>query len=78
MFNYKLLPLAFLALSQGVFAQQAPTAGSQLQQIPPPPVPQKAPPLIRLEQRATPPTTPGADERKILVKSMQVTGAQLY
>ena len=78
MFKYRLLPLAFLALSHGVFAQQAPSAGTQLQQIPPPPVPQKAPPLIRLEQRATPPSTPSADERKILVKSMQVTGAQLY
>ena len=72
------VPFALLALSQSIFAQQAPTAGNQLQQIPPAPVPQKAPPLIRLEQRATPPSTPAADEMKILVKSMQVTGAQLY
>ena len=78
MLKHLTVPFALLALSQSIFAQQAPTAGSQLQQIPPPPVQQKAPPLIRLEQRATPPSTPTADEMKILIKSMQVTGAQLY
>lgn len=78
MLRYRLLPFAILALSQGAIAQQAPTAGNQLQQIPPPPVPQRAPPPIRLEQRATPPSKSGANELKIFVKSMQVTGAQLY
>jgi hemolysin activation/secretion protein len=78
MLKHRLIPFALLALSQGIFAQQAPTAGNQLQQIPPAPAPQKAPPTIRLEQSATPPSTPGADGVKILVKSLQVTGAQLY
>lgn len=78
MLSYRLLPFALLALSQAIFAQQAPTAGSQLQQIPPPPVPQKAPPEIRIEQGTAPPGAPGGSEVKILVKSLQVTGAQVY
>jgi hypothetical protein len=49
--NKKLLPLALLALIQAVSAQQPPTAGSQIQQIPPAPVPQKAAPEIRIEPR---------------------------
>ena len=39
MLKHKLIPFALLALSQSIFAQQAPTAGNQLQQIPPSPVP---------------------------------------
>lgn len=78
MLKSRLLPFALIILSQGVFAQQAPTAGSQLQQIPPPPVPQNAPPPIRLEQRATPPSSPDSEGAKILVKTLRVTGAQLY
>lgn len=78
MLNSRLLPFALLALSQTIFAQQAPLAGSQLQQIPPSPVPQKAPPEIRIQQGVVQPATPGVNEAKILVKRMQVTGAQVY
>ena len=78
MLKHLFAPFALLALSQGIFAQQAPTAGSQLQQIPPSPTPQKAPPALRLEQRTATPDTPGTDETKILVKSLQVTGSQVY
>lgn len=74
----KLLPFALLALTQSVFAQPPPTAGSQIQQIPPAPVPQRAPPVIRIEQGPAAPSAPGADQTKIIVNSLQVTGAQVY
>jgi len=77
MMKKKLLPLALLALSQGAFSQQPPTAGSQLQQIPAAPVPQKAPPEISIERGAAP-VTSTADEAKILVRSLRVTGAKAY
>ena len=73
-----LVPYALLALSQGVFAQQAPTAGSQLQQIPPPPAPQKVPPAIRIEPLGTAPSAPSSDQLKIMVNSLRVTGTQVF
>jgi hemolysin activation/secretion protein len=73
----KLLPFALLALSQSIFAQQLPSAGSQLQQIPPAPVPQRAAPAIRIEP-TTAPATPATDAVKVVVNSLQVTGAQVY
>jgi len=71
------LPFALLALSQGILAQQIPGAGSQIQQIPAAPVPQKAPPEVRIERGAAP-VTSKADEAKILVRSLRVTGAKAY
>jgi hemolysin activation/secretion protein len=73
----KLLPFALLALSQSVFAQQAPSSGSQLQQIPPAPVPQRAVPKIEVE-RGSVPAAPAADTVKITVNKLSVTGAQVY
>lgn len=73
----KLLPFALLALSQSIFAQQLPSAGSQLQQIPPSPVPEKAAPAIRIEPSSAP-ATPASDAVKVVVNSLQVTGAQVY
>lgn len=72
-----LLPLAILALSQGLLAQQLPGAGSQIRQLPPTPAPQKAAPEISI-QEGTAPVTPGVGAVKILVKSLQVTGARAY
>jgi hemolysin activation/secretion protein len=77
MFKNKLLPFALLALSQGIFAQQPPSAGSQIQQIPPAPAPQKAAPAIRIEP-STAPATPASDAAKITVNRLQVTGARVY
>ena len=77
MFKNKLLPFALLALSQSLFAQQLPSAGSQMQQIPPSPVPEKAAPAIRIEPSATP-VSPASDAVKILVNRLQVTGASVY
>jgi hemolysin activation/secretion protein len=72
-----LLPVALLAFGLPALAQQPPGAGGQLQQIPPAPVLPRGPPEIRIEQRATPPPS-GADQAKILVRSLRVTGATLY
>ena len=77
MFTNKLLPFALLALSQSLFAQQPPSAGSQIQQIPPSPVPQKIAPIIRIEPSSAP-ATPASDAVKIIVNSLQVTGALTY
>ncbi len=77
MFKNKFVPFALVALSQGVFAQQPPSAGSQIQQIPPPPTPQKAAPALRIEPSATP-ATPASDAVKITVNRLQVTGARVY
>ncbi len=77
MLKNKLLPFALLALSQSLFAQQPPSAGSQILQIPPAPTPQKAAPSIRLEPSNVP-ATPAADAVRIVVNSLQVSGARIY
>ncbi|MDO9403408.1 MAG: ShlB/FhaC/HecB family hemolysin secretion/activation protein [Polaromonas sp.] len=72
-----MLPLALLTVAQYALAQQAPSAGSQLQQIPPVPIPPVIAPSLPVEPaRPTPSLTTG--EPKILVKSLLVTGASLY
>lgn len=73
----KLLPIALLALSQSVWAQQIPSAGSQLQQIPPSPAPSKAAPAIQIEQGGAP-ATAAADRTKITVKRLQVKDATVF
>ena len=75
-FRNKLLPYVLLSLSQGVFAQQSPSAGSQLQQIPPVPVPQREAPKVELAPLAAP--LQGSESARILVKSLTVTGAKVY
>ena len=77
MLNKKLLTVVLLGLNHQVFAQQLPGAGSQIQQLPPAAAPQKASPKIRIE-RGVAPVTPSANESKILVKTLQVTGAKRY
>jgi hemolysin activation/secretion protein len=73
----RVLPLALLALSQGAYAQQPPTAGSQLQQIPVVPQVQNTTPEMRIE-RGTAPATPGVEEKTILVRSLVITGAKVF
>ena len=77
MLQKQLFSVALLALSQSLLAQQPPGAGSQLQQIPPPPVPQKSAPNIRLEPSSAP-ASAASDSVKILVNSLQVSGARAY
>jgi hemolysin activation/secretion protein len=75
--KFVLLPLALLALGPAVFAQQPPTAGSQLQQIPPAPLAPRAAPQIRIEP-ATAPASAAADATRILVKTLLVKGNSLF
>ncbi len=73
-----LFAVALLALSQSAFsAEPPPTGGSQIQQIPPSPIPQRAAPEIRIEQGGAP-AIPASDDVKIPVKSLRVTGQALY
>ena len=77
-FSAGVLPFALLALSQSILAQQLPGAGSQFQQLPPPPVPQKAAPEIRILEGAAPPVGAAPSTSKILVRRLQVTGARAF
>ena len=74
---YRLLPFALLALTQGIFAQQLPGAGSQMQQIPPAPVPPKSVPRVEVTPATTQPFA-ASEDVKILVNSLRVTGAKAY
>ncbi|MDH5822456.1 ShlB/FhaC/HecB family hemolysin secretion/activation protein [Luteimonas sp. RD2P54] len=73
----KLLPLALLALSQSLLAQQLPGAGSQLKQVPAPPEVRKSEPEMRIEE-ATTPTVAGADTVRVLVTRLEISGARVY
>jgi hemolysin activation/secretion protein len=73
-----LVTIALLASSQGSLAQQPlPGAGGQLQQIPPPPLREKAEPDLRVEGRnaAAPAVAEGETFR---VSKLMVTGNSLY
>jgi hemolysin activation/secretion protein len=69
--------VALLALSQSAFAQTPPSAGGQMQQIQPAPIPQRPFPEVRIEQGSGP-AIPASDNVKIRVKSLHVTGQALY
>ena len=73
----KLIALALLVLSPAVLAAEVPSAGSQLQQIPPAPAPDKAAPQLRIEADQTAPTTP-TDNTAIIVNSLHVINAQAF
>jgi len=65
-------------MSHSVFAQQLPTAGGQMQQIPPTPMPPKVAPKVTVapvDAAATPERGAGM---KIVVARLNVTGSQLY
>jgi hemolysin activation/secretion protein len=74
--NNTFLPLALLALSQGAFSQQPPSGGILLPSPSAPTLPSAAP-QIRIEPRATPPA-PAAEQARIRVDTLRITGAQLY
>jgi hemolysin activation/secretion protein len=78
MLKFGLTTIALLATSQTAFAQQAPPgAGGQLQQIPPPPAPDKAAPDIHIERGETPPD-PAAAGARIRVNALRITGNSLF
>ena len=73
----KLIPYLWLAVSPGVFAQQPPSAGSQMQQIPPVPIPQITTPKVQV-QPGSAPVSAASDGVTITVNRLRVTGAQAY
>jgi len=77
MINHKIWPLALLALSQSVLAAEPISAGSQLQQIPPSPIPQKEVPKLSLVPSDVPAVSE-SDHVKIFVQSLRVTGSHAY
>jgi len=77
MFRTSLLTATLLATGQTALAQQLPSAGGQLQQIPPAATPRKAAPDIRIE-RSTASTQPEAGGARIRVNALRVTGASLF
>lgn len=77
MFKNKIIPFALLALSQGILAQQIPGAGSQMQQIPPTPIPQKLAPKVELKQGSAPAVSE-SDSVQIIVNNLKVSGAKAY
>lgn len=73
----RFLSLALLALGQGLHAQQVPSAGSQMLEIPQLPTPLKAPAEIKIE-RGVPPVPLDPAEAKILVDRLRVSGAKKF
>ncbi|HTH45740.1 MAG TPA: POTRA domain-containing protein, partial [Oxalicibacterium sp.] len=74
-----MLPLSLLACGPA-FAQTPPNAGSLNQQIEreqAPRAPATSRPDIRIEQGAAP-TAAATDNQKIFVRSLHITGAQVY
>lgn len=77
MLKSKIWPLAMLVLSQNVLAVEPPSAGTQLQQIPPSPTLQKSPAEISLVPSAAD-VIPETDNVKINVQRIQITGMRAY
>jgi hemolysin activation/secretion protein len=77
MLNKILLMLVTMAFSQRGFAEQSPSAGGQILQIPPASTPQKIMPEVKLERGAAP-AIPKTDNVKITVRGLKVSGAQAY
>ena len=73
----RIFTVVLVALSQTVFAQTPPSSGSQIQQIPPAPIPQRTIPEIRIEQGGAP-SLPGSDSVRFQVRSLRVTGQTVY
>lgn len=76
MLKKSLITIAMLAVSHGAFAQQ-PDAGSQMQQIPPVPPPQKLEPTVDVVPQSAPTSAETAGVR-IVVKSLKLSGAHVY
>ena len=65
-------------MSHSVFAQQLPTAGGQMQQIPPTPMPQKVAPRVMVTPVDAAATPDGESGMKIVVARVNITGSQVY
>jgi hemolysin activation/secretion protein len=72
-----LIPFALLALSQSIFAAPPPSAGSQMQQLPPLPNLQRSPPQVEVVPPG-PQTGPQVEGQRIQVTQLRVIGARAY
>jgi hemolysin activation/secretion protein len=78
MFKKSLITVALAATAQAAFAQQSPPGvGVQLQQIPPPPMPEKTAPDIIVDRHAAPVEADAAGP-SVRVDTLHVTGQTLY
>lgn len=78
MLNKKFFPYTLLVLSQSVFAVALPpSAGGQMQQIPPTPMREQTAPKFEVQQSGTP-VAPKPDNTKIIVKSLKISGAKAF
>lgn len=75
--KFKLALLALWATSQPVLAAELPSAGSQLQQIPQTPTPQKPTPQLRIEQNGGPPVA-ASNDTKFVVAEISVQNARRF
>ena len=73
--KFHLLPLAVLALCQGVLAQQPPSGGAL--QVPPAPIAPRPQPEIRIQPQ-TAPALPDAPQARIVVTTLRVQGATAF
>jgi hemolysin activation/secretion protein len=75
--KYKIALLALWMTSLHVVAAELPSAGSQLQQIPQSPAPQKPPPEIRIEQDGHE-SVAASNDTKIVVSAITVKNARRF
>lgn len=78
MLKSKLIPCALLAMSHSVFAQQLPTAGSQMHQIPPAPMPQKTAPQVVPVPAVSHPLVSETAGARIVVQRLNISGTKVY
>jgi hemolysin activation/secretion protein len=77
MLKTSLIMAAMLATTGAAFAQQPPSAGGQLRQIPPAPRPERTVPEVIVRPQAAPAPL-GADGARVRVNALRVTGATLF
>jgi hemolysin activation/secretion protein len=73
-----LVPFALLALCHVAIAQQPPSAGGALLQIPPAPTAPRPAPEIRIERRDAAPAATAGAEVKIVVRALRIVGERIY
>jgi hemolysin activation/secretion protein len=71
------LVASIAVFSLPAIAQQPPSSGGLIQQVPPAPTPQRAPPDVRIEQGGKP-SAPLADDTRIRVNALSITGQTVY
>jgi hemolysin activation/secretion protein len=70
-------PVVMCVAWPAAMAQTLPSAGGQMQQIPPTPVAPVSPPRLRLQPPAAVPAATGA-ERSFVAQQLRITGAHVY